>query len=324
MLLPGLAVVCCLLPWHADAKSKRKSPEERYRIDYVSKAAAIYTDAPDIAKCRAGRLSDSEKTALLATLNDFRRLAGLNPVTYDASYDDQEMQAALMMAANGRLDHNPPADWKCYSPDGVAGAGVSNLSGGVISPTLKYTSATDTIIGWIIDNHNIKGGIGHRKWLLNPYMTSVTYGSVSGWIGKDQLTNGAALRIFDGGPLFTFADDSNEPFATPRIIAYPYGDYPAKYYEDGAILSVALQINANNRFNGEVDYANTKVHLSEDGGEDLPVGDVSFDTSYFGLPMTLQFNPGALKKDVPYTVRLEGVLINGQPTDVSYAFRLVP
>jgi uncharacterized protein YkwD len=122
--------------------------------------------------CLPGLSSASSNDATLSALNYVRSLAGLAPVGLSPSLSAGAQAAALIMSANGALNHHPDASWKCYSAAGAAAASKSNLA-------LSYPSITS---GQIVDLYMDDPGstnvaVGHRRWVLNPFTTEVGTGS---------------------------------------------------------------------------------------------------------------------------------------------------
>jgi uncharacterized protein YkwD len=292
------------------------------RAGFLRQAQALYEVQPDIAACHAGELSEVTRKDAIDTVNAIRSHHGLSPVAYDRISEPESMQAALIMAANGRLSHAPPADWKCHSAAGAKGAATSNLSGGVIAPNLAFSSVEQTLVNWLTDARNVRSGIGHRRWLLNPFMRSLSYGQVSADFDGVAVTHGAALKITDGKPLFDYADPVAHPYAAPRIIAWPYRDYPARWYEAGAIPSFALVIDENNAKNGAVDFSRASVWVSAGGEPAVEARILDYDKAFVGLPLTLQFDAGALVPGTRYDVTIKGVTVNGAARSFDYWFRL--
>ena len=158
--------------------------------------AALYAEAPDIEHCRAGRLRPEVVTTLTARVNEVRALHGLAPVTYDASTEDTAVAAALTFAANGSLSHYPGSWWRCFTEDASTGARLSNIFGGLASERLIFVSMDEMVTGWMTDvRHMNPGSIGHRRWLLDPFLASISFGRVAGLLPDGRRTDGAALRI---------------------------------------------------------------------------------------------------------------------------------
>jgi hypothetical protein len=117
----------------------------------------------------------------LRRINMFRWMIGLGPVVDRPEDHQRQQQCARMMDANGMLSHSPPTGWDCYTAEGAAGAGSSNLA-------LGFGSSARTIDLYVDD-----GGVdslGHRRWIFNPPLGSVGIGHVG---------SGGCLGVFNGG-----------------------------------------------------------------------------------------------------------------------------
>lgn len=290
------------------------------RADYLRKSAALFAAAPDLSACRAGVLKGGEKQKALATVNDVRARHGLGAVAYDLAFDDQVMQTALMMAANNRLDHNPGGDWACYSAAGHDGAASSNLHGGAeASPDgfLNFLTTPQIVAGWITDARNaLADNIGHRRLLLDPFLKHIAFGRYSGLYGGGRLTSSAALKVI-------FADMWSDGHAGP-FVAWPYGDYPAHYFDPAAFLSFSVVADlADKTGNEAVDFRGTRVTVTPRGGAPLALSRLSSDNAYYGLPNNIQFLAAGIMPGVAYEVSLRHVGVKGVDSDFSYGFRIV-
>lgn len=283
-------------------------------------AAALFVTQPDVANCRPGVLSEDVRADVLARFNAIRALHRLAPVSYSAADDEQATQAALMMAANGALTHTPPTTWKCHSGDGATGAGTSNLYGGLISPWLAYYTEDMYLGGWLSETSNlVAGNVGHRRWMLDPFLGKIAYGRVAQVLPDGSRTDAAAMKVigFTGGVA--------APAHVPSFVAYPYGDYPARYFERQALLSFTAIVDPTQRggANGEVDFAAATITVAA-GDARLAVSDVSFDNVGYAVPNNLQFRVAGLAEGVRYAVTITGVMVRGKSLDYDYTFRIVP
>lgn len=285
---------------------------------FARDAAAMYAEQPDIGQCKSGTLLDIEKSKALNTLNDVRRVHGLGPVGYDIGSDREVMQASLMMAANGELDHNPPPSWRCYTPEGAAGAGSSNLSGGR-GRYLQLGSTEDNIIGWYTDVANaVPNNVGHRRWILDPFLQSIAYGRVATSLGGSTSTDGSALKLIE-------AKSPSIAALAADFVAYPSGEFPRKYFEARALFSFSAVVDKGNKYaNSKVDFSKATVSVLSDTGRQLGVKNVSFDNVGYGLPNNLQFNVDGVDVGARYSVRIQGVGTPGGIRNFEYAFRIVP
>lgn len=275
----------------------------------------VYQDQPDVANCVAGTLSEATKQNILKRLNLIRALHGLAAVRYDYQHDDEVMQAALIMSANKKLSHEPPNNWKCYSPVGYSGAGVSNLyiQAGTKLENNQISVLQNDLTAWLIDLDVLSSG--HRRWLLSPFLTQVAYGSVAGKI-DGQSVRSSALRVSYSEP--------TQGSAAQELIAYPMGEYPKQYFnKQGAFLSVALLVDkANLLVNTRVDFAQARISIKARGGQAMTVTEISSNNQRIGLPNHLQFKVAQLQENVIYDVHLENVLVNKIPRSYDYWFKL--
>lgn len=152
--------------------------------------------------CDPGTFSRAAIDDTLRRLNMHRWLAGLGPVTDDASDNDAAQKCSVIAAWNpvGQQAHNPPPTATCYTPEGAAGAGSSNIAWGC-------RSGPDAIDQWIVDNGN-ETTFGHRRWLLNPPLNPVGIGY---YRGGNNYGTASCIRVFSGsgtGP-------------RPNVVAFP-------------------------------------------------------------------------------------------------------
>jgi len=140
--------------------------------------------------CDPGQLSRDALDDGLARLNFYRWLVGLGPTTDDATDNDAAQKCALVSAWNaaGPSAHYPPATATCYTPEGAAGAGSSNIAWGA-------SSAANAIDLWMIDFGN-ETTFGHRRWLLNPPLNPVGLGH---YRGGNNYGSASCIRVFGGG-----------------------------------------------------------------------------------------------------------------------------
>lgn len=277
-------------------------------------AAALYDVQPDAATCRAGTLKASVKADFLARLNAIRALHQLPAVTYSSFEDTQEAESSLMMAVAKRLSHTPSADWACYTAGGSTAAGSSNLVGGW-GTGLGFNSEDDYLGLWLTEGGS--AAIGHRRWILNPFLGKTSYGRVALVLPDGSRASAASMRVFNfavGGPV---------PTGLPAYVAYPSGDYPARYFDLSAYLSFSVVAGTTGTFgaNANVGFGRATITVTGPAGA-LAVSDVTSDNDGYGLANNVQWRVAGLQRGTSYTVRIAGV--TGAPqTDYSYTFRIV-
>lgn len=274
----------------------------------------VYQEMPDILNCREGILDEQVKQNIVMRLNLIRNLHGLSPVTYDYQHDQEVMRAALMMSANNDLNHVPPPSWKCYNLEGAHGAQTSNLylEGGFGIDHNNLFLLENDLVAWLID-FGVESS-GHRRWLLDPFLHKVAYGSVAGNIDGRQVRSSVLKVIYN---------DQRDGNSAQQIIAYPMGDYPKAYYREGAYLSLSLAINSNSLYeNIKVDFSKAQLTVKQRTGTKMSVHSISSNNDGMGLPNHLQFKVDQLQSNQIYDVHLSNVLVNGVARSYDYWFRL--
>ena len=123
----------------------------------------------DVDSCDEGGVSADGVANTLRLVNLYRFVADLPPVVEDPARSGKAQSCALMMHANGTLNHSPPMDWKCYAAEGAEAAGQSNIAGapGVFGIDL-----------YMVDDGNATT-IGHRRWILSNSLGPIGMGSTA-------------------------------------------------------------------------------------------------------------------------------------------------
>ncbi|MDG2535734.1 CAP domain-containing protein [Sphingomonas sp. HITSZ_GF] len=294
------------------------STEPATGSDFTAGIAALYSTQADITACQAGVLKPEVGARVLATLNDIRAHHRLPAVTYASTEDAAVQQSALMMAANGQLSHTPPSTWNCYTAAGATAAGQSNIYLGM-GGGLRYTQDADILIGWLTDTNNlVANNIGHRRWLLHPFLSTISYGRVAGRYQTSNRTDGASIKVINSS--------QNTAGPLPDYVAYPFEDYPARYFDTSALLSFGVIANKSSNFgaNSAVNFSAATISVRVRGGAALTVSNISFDNDGYGLPNNLQWSVAGLAANTIYDVTISNVTVSGATRSYSYYFRLVP
>lgn len=125
----------------------------------------------DTERCRPGRLAHTSTRRQLQAINFARRMTGLAKVTLDPSTVKKAQAAALIMTAKHAVSHYPPRDWPCWTRRGYEAAAQSNLYEGT-----SRQSDSDKIEAYLDDWGGNNHRVGHRRWLLYPYLAAVGIG----------------------------------------------------------------------------------------------------------------------------------------------------
>jgi uncharacterized protein YkwD len=212
-----------------------------------------------LSKCEAGEIDEDIQTKVANRINYFRRNAGVPEVIFDPAVNEYCQQAALMMTANRKMEHEPPRTWRCYSDDGAYAAKHSLL--------IKDAN-TSLAVTYIMDDKNPSAG--NRRWLLYPNGKVYGHGS----------TNNVAViwALDDSGSTDTSMYLDN-PICWP-----PKGDVPQIMLFDNWTFSIYRDLDS------------ATVEVTQDGKAlDVKVEKV---VEGYGAP-TLVFKPGYEKSALP-------------------------
>ena len=268
----------------------------------VSFSKPNYDSTPSAsAPYNPGKLSAETLTDGLNMVNQIRYIAGLS---YDVSlYDDYNnyaQYASIVNAANGMISHFPPQpegmDDAMYRI-GYDGASHSNLTMGFGS-VASYSIAGSIVYGYMYDGHagNISM-LGHRRWILNPYMGKTGFGIVQDAYGWDY----SAMYAHDnsGSPRGTVS--MWPAFNTP--IEYFDSRYPWSYSTGSSEDINSVRVEVKNKTTGNT------WNLFKDSSD----GFFNVDNNGYALSGCIVFRPNniATNSGDIYTVTITG-LSNGQ------------
>ena len=168
----ALAIAIHTLPAHADVPGQ---PREAVVAQYQSvllPALKVPNDwSGSTQGCSPGGTGPAYQQATLTAINYVRGLVGQPPVGLDAAMSAEAQAAALIMAAQGDLDHFPPDTWACWTPQGRAGASRSNLYLG--------RAGADAIVGYMDDPGSNNTLVGHRRWIIDSRVAAMGTGDTS-------------------------------------------------------------------------------------------------------------------------------------------------
>ena len=210
--------------------------------------------------------------------------------------------------------HYPEPGDRCYTAAGAEASGSSNLSGGFVGVGLKGYPAGD-MVGWTNDAANVGlvAAAGHRRWLLDPFATYLSYGQVEGY-GVQKVVG------FD-----------REPDITPPVevdyVAFPYETYLGVLMLSGrggglhnpVPWSFSVFEDKTNSLGNVRRYFDTATAVSvtrvSDGGR-LPVSDL-----YTELGDFLSWQVADWEFDTLYEVEIDNVTMRGGETQ-SFSYQV--
>lgn len=282
---------------------------------------SIYSERPDIQNCKAGALTQSEKTILLNKINQIRKIHKLSQLTWESAGDDEAMQASLICAANGILDHEPASSNECYTQVGFNGAKTSNLHIGFNSAEVLENSE-DAVVGWLIDDKSASGDeLGHRRAVINPFLEKVSFGRVDGFPKSGDFTEWFATAMSMKYQDYVVNTSTK---VSVDYVAMPYEYYPVDFFKKDFYLSFSAIPNKTSLWaNESVDFSSVVITMKTEAGASVTISNQKYDNEGWGsLPNNLQWKAAGLQNDVKYLVTIKNVKYNGQALDYSYWFKL--
>ncbi|TAL69930.1 MAG: T9SS type A sorting domain-containing protein [Bacteroidetes bacterium] len=286
----------------------------------------IYYDSPpNVATCTPGVLKQSEKDAVLAKVNKIRSIHGLKPVTYDPAGDAESQAATLIMVANSALSHTPSPSWQCYTQLGYNGASASNLHLSWYSNTSQIPQTLESIYGWMIDkiiiNNKDDSTLGHRRAIINPFLSQISFGRCDGQPKvSSQYPYGTSMSLKWIGNLQQNITDWSKDF-----VAVPYENYPPEFFDREWYLSFSAfydKVNWSNNVN--VEYINATIEMKDENQQNVSVTNIKFDDNlgWGGIQNQLCWKATGLQDHKTYNVTIKNVNVNGTMKSYSYWFNL--
>lgn len=191
------------------------------------------------SSCTKGTYPSATRKQIENLVNVYRGFNNLKPMCEVSAWSSTAQSAALIMAANKALSHDPPTTWKCWTQDGKDGAGSSNLATSTGLPSIRL---------YFEDPGAGNYFVGHRRWLLNPGGSGFGVGSVNGG------GTGSSFKLWgSGGPAAHTYDTANQ------IVAWPSaGHFPLELVPNTKRWSFAR--------GSSTDFTNAVIKMSWSGG----------------------------------------------------------
>lgn len=159
-------------------------PQKRTKADIISfyqehpynmSQRVTYQEYPSFSPYMAGKLSDQTVTDGLNALNFVRFIAGIPAdISIKEEYEIMAQTGSVVLAKNNQITHTPENIYNI--PDeffsiGYSGTSKSNIGEG-------YVNISNSIIDGYIPDKDISNieQVGHRRWILNPYMKYTGFG----------------------------------------------------------------------------------------------------------------------------------------------------
>ena len=286
--------------WRIFAKdaTTRDAVVNLYKSVYLPGKSAALSWTGSVSDCVAGATNIEHQQATIERINYYRALVNLPALTLLTGVPTTQAQAAaLISAANWQLSHAPPTNWLCYSADGAAGAGSSNLALGMSGP--------GAIDGYMGDGGSNNTAVGHRRWILYPPRASMATGDTS------------APNAPSSNALYVFGPTTTRP-ATPNGVAWPPAGYvPYQNLPAGSNRWSFSYPGAN--------FTNATVTINGPSGSIPvtyePLANGYGDNTIVFLPERVSYAKPTV--DTAYSIQISNVAGAGVPTSFHYTVTVI-
>lgn len=265
----------------------RSAVENAYKGLYLPTVDVRTGATASPSGCVRGTSSPAYQSAMLRAINFHRSLAGLAPVRLTGSLNARAQAAALIMDANGALNHTPPSNWRCWTATGRAAASRSNLA-------LGFNTAGATVDAYMEDFGGGNEAVGHRRWILNPFATTFGVGA-SGWAN--------AMYVIAG---------RNSHRANPPFVAWPSAGYFPATLEPMRRWSLSAG-------NSATQFAHARVAVY-DNGVRVPVTKYRVHSGY--AQPTLVWQMPVVHATDAYTIKVTGIRVGHKTRSHTYMVRM--
>lgn len=258
----------------------------------------------DIENRVMGKVSAKTEQASLNLLNFYRYVAGLpDDVELREDYVVSAQAGALVNAANDKMTHHPDEpeniNHELYEV-GKKACSESNLAWN--HGSLLYSMVN----GWMDDSNksNIEV-MGHRRWVLSPYMKYTGFGSVGAYTTMYALDNNRKTTISD------------------EYIAWPAANTPVEMFK-GSVFTVTLGENFDEPQLDNVEITLTSKSQDKTWTINKDNKDVSFYISNdnYCMPKCIIFKVTDFNNEDDIHIEITGITKNKKETPIEYDVHL--
>lgn len=285
----------------------------------VNVYAEIYEVEPDVNNCTRGKFSQEGKNQIIKLINDIRARHKIAPIPWNEQGEIFAQAAALSIAATGIISHGAVSG-KCSDANSNTGREESNLSIVRSSSPGLHTTYEEHIIGWLIDDDNVStlSGVGHRRFIINPYAKSASYGQV---VDAPHPTSSGSI----GAAAFwgITADNMGPSACENDFIAYPYENYPPAWVNKSFYLSFTPLIDNTFYPFTPCDFSKARITMKDEQENNITVNSIAYDyQAGGGLRNNISWLAVGLRDSVKYTITIDSILIGGNARKYEYWFKL--
>lgn len=261
----------------------------------------------DINSCDPGTTALDYQAAVIRRVNYYRALVGVPAdVTLDSTHHAEVQSTAFIMSRNSIIAHDLPDDAICYTAEGDAAAGKSNLAIGAAGP--------EAIDGYMADWGINNRAVGHRRWLIVPQQESLATGDVPDVSGVESYARANAVYVIGDGLWDPRPAVRDEFVAWPPPGYVPYSVMPVRWslsYPEADFESASVTVTL-----GGVPQSIVVEPLAYYQGENSIVWYLA------SLDPSAGYSWPQPASDTVYSVTVSNVVIAGSPRSFSYQVKV--
>ena len=309
------AALICMPAALADTHT-REDVRAMYRELTLDRAASPYLEKPCVTgEYSQGALTQEAQDDALAYVNFIRDLAYLDgEVELDPVYTLRAQHGATLLAINDELAHDAP------QPEGMSDSFYQTAHTATMSSNIAA-------INWMDDNILITAveyyvrddgainleDLGHRRWLLNPYMALTGFGLANSETGMSYTV--------------MYAHDlSADPGVWDNVKWPSEGAFPAQLMGYDIPWSVTLDPQV---YSGDVSQVRVSMYEQSAGSVEMAYSGVS--SASYGVGDCVVFMPDLKKMGIDdyqqnqvWSVRIDGLYtLEGEPASIEYTVEMV-
>lgn len=245
----------------------------RWTSDWPKRAPSGYTVPADV--CGPAPLNAEAALDALRRVNLYRWLSALSPVARNSEWSVAAEACAVIQAHLPAFNHYPPTTSACYTELGGKASAESLLAPGEFTPA---DAIDDLIYDWGGTNVHV---LGHRWWLLSPYLAQIGLGFAFPSDGKRST----CVRVSDNSAI-------NRPTGLAGVVSYPsFGRVPFESIDRESWarpLSYPLEWSVSFPYDTDLSALSVRVfRQSAEGYEPVTVTfgpNADFDTVWINTP----------------------------------------
>ncbi|MFN0166995.1 MAG: InlB B-repeat-containing protein [Bryobacteraceae bacterium] len=257
--------------------------------------------------CTAGDTTQAYKDAVLTSVNYFRGMGGVTPLTGIHGVNSaKSQQAALVFSVNRQISHyldQPPASsWSCVTADATQAARNSNIC------LYSWNSADPGCVEAYMEDQGANNtAVGHRRWILNPPTQQMGTGDVP---ANGSYWKGNALWVIGLGGGSTATRDG-------------FVSWPPKGHVPKQMVFARWSFS----YSG-ANFSSATVTMTR-GGQGVsttlePIANgYGLNTLVWVVPASFLTEVGNVTNDLPVNVAVNNVIIGGSPQNFSYTVTII-